>query len=255
MSYILDALKKSEQQRRRGEVPRLQNELPPPSPRKRRLWPVVLVVLALLGGGLAAWWFLGRDDQVPRAQNSSQGKPAAAVTRQRVPVPEPKAVTGNAPEVAIRPTAPARTPQVPTSPPPAEAPVTPAPANPVAPPVTAAPRAAQPVPPAASAAAPAKRGQPTPAVAATAAASEPQPLRRIPLRSELPAGVRSGLPELDLQLHYYTADENRRLVRLNGINLRQGDALGDGLTVAEIRPDGVVLDYRGTRFVLPVKPR
>jgi hypothetical protein len=69
--------------------------------------------------------------------------------------------------------------------------------------------------------------------------------------SELPGNVRSGLPRLDLQLHFFTPDPERRLVRLNGLNLRQGGTSGDGLNVVEITQDGVKLSYGGNRFFLP----
>ena len=48
MSLILEALRKSEAERRRGEAPDLRVELPPPPPPKRRA-----SVLAWLAGGLA----------------------------------------------------------------------------------------------------------------------------------------------------------------------------------------------------------
>jgi len=68
---------------------------------------------------------------------------------------------------------------------------------------------------------------------------------------ELPGNVRASLPRLDLQLHFFTPEPERRLVRLNGINLRQGGSSGDGLSVVEITPDGVKLAYGGNRFFIP----
>jgi general secretion pathway protein B len=54
-----------------------------------------------------------------------------------------------------------------------------------------------------------------------------------------------------LQLHFYSRRPKKRLVRLNGENLREGDRSGTGLTIEEIVADGVVLDFRGTRFLYP----
>ncbi len=81
--------------------------------------------------------------------------------------------------------------------------------------------------------------------AQTAAASSYPPL------AELPAGVRASLPSLDLQLHFYSPTPERRLVRLNGVNLRQGDRGPNGLTVEEIVPNGIHLSHGGVRFLLP----
>jgi hypothetical protein len=77
----------------------------------------------------------------------------------------------------------------------------------------------------------------------------------IPRLSDLPANLRTSLPRLDLQLHYFTPEAARRLVRLNGVNLREGGESPDGLKVEEITPDGVILVLRGTRFLLPTGGR
>lgn len=56
MSYILDALKKSDQQRRRGEVPTLQ-VAPALGPRRPPLLPYGLAGAALIVVGVAIGWF------------------------------------------------------------------------------------------------------------------------------------------------------------------------------------------------------
>jgi hypothetical protein len=38
---------------------------------------------------------------------------------------------------------------------------------------------------------------------------------------------------------------------VNGLVLREGDALGDGLSVERIGPSASVLVFRGQRFTLP----
>jgi general secretion pathway protein B len=49
----------------------------------------------------------------------------------------------------------------------------------------------------------------------------------------------------------WNADPTRRFVILDGVRASEGEPAGDSMTVLEIRRDGVVLDFRGTRFVLP----
>ena len=58
MSYILDALKKSDQDRRRGSVPGVHAQQAPTvqEPKKRKLWPYVLIVALLFNVPFLAWW-------------------------------------------------------------------------------------------------------------------------------------------------------------------------------------------------------
>ncbi len=58
MSYILDALKKSEEDRQRGEVPNLRTVQATPALKseKRALWPYLLFLALLLNAGLLFWW-------------------------------------------------------------------------------------------------------------------------------------------------------------------------------------------------------
>jgi hypothetical protein len=41
------------------------------------------------------------------------------------------------------------------------------------------------------------------------------------------------------------------MVRINGRNLREGDAVGGGVTVDEITPEGVIFKLQGYRFEVP----
>jgi general secretion pathway protein B len=60
-----------------------------------------------------------------------------------------------------------------------------------------------------------------------------------------------GLPELHLDLHVFADRPRDRFVMINMHRLGEGDSLPGGVQVETIRPDGVVLSYRGTRFLLP----
>ncbi|AMV72268.1 hypothetical protein JCM30471_07530 [Desulfuromonas carbonis] len=74
--------------------------------------------------------------------------------------------------------------------------------------------------------------------------------KRVPSLRELAPADRVRLPEINLQLHFYTADPARRLVRINGTNLHEGEE-GGGLHVIQIRPADVVLGVGGVEFSLP----
>ena len=64
-------------------------------------------------------------------------------------------------------------------------------------------------------------------------------------------GVRAALPALKLSMHVYTAAPEGRFVLIDGKRHVQGDRIAASLTVAEIRRDGAVLDFDGTRFLVP----
>lgn len=212
MSFILDALKKSEAERRQGEVPKLQNEPFSPPPRRRPLWLLLLTLALLLNGAVLGWWLPARQEKLAPVAVAAGGA-GQTVVDAKAATPEPFSSSVSAPaEPVVRP-APAKT----------------------------AGKEAQTRRAAPPAAAPAR---------SMVAAATPVP-DSFPPVAELPGDVRSGLPGLDLQLHFFTPAPERRLVRLNGLNLREGGRSTDGLSVVEITPDGVRLSYGGARFFLP----
>jgi general secretion pathway protein B len=82
MSYILDALKKSEQERQRGSVPSVQSlhGVIPDSPRKRPRWPYLVLIALLMNAGLLLWWLQPwQSAKSPRpGWSSAEQRPAAA---------------------------------------------------------------------------------------------------------------------------------------------------------------------------------
>jgi general secretion pathway protein B len=60
-----------------------------------------------------------------------------------------------------------------------------------------------------------------------------------------------GLPELTVDLHIYATDPAKRAVFINGRRYTQGAQIAEGPTLEEITPEGAVLNYRGRRFLLP----
>ncbi len=59
------------------------------------------------------------------------------------------------------------------------------------------------------------------------------------------------LPELHLDIHVYSEISVDRFVFINMSKYKENATLSEGPFVAEIVPEGVILDYRGTRFLLP----
>ncbi len=300
MSLILEALKKSEQQRRLGELPSLSS--PPPGGRRRRsLLPIFagLIALALVAG----WWLL-RDSAAPHdSAVASIGKapPAAAARTTAPPTATVEKVDEWVPNLSRE--AAAKRPRTATQPPPrrnakqdakrgqsdaeqaaaqagvvlpgpeqddagsvkaqanelttsprigASDDVTPEQARkraeewrrPVRPPakVETAPEGSAP-----AAASAGKTGARAPQQRARAAAPTPA----LPVVWDLPWSIRRNLPELKLTMHVYDPDPAQRFVVVNDERHVEGDTVGDGLVLQQIRPDGMQLTYQGQRFLYP----
>ena len=278
MSLILEALRKSEAERRRAQAPDLfapAQVAVAPARRVPRAWLVAAAALALLvlawvaaralwpaSGDLPATAAGGTQEiEPPRGgpDPASIATPARPASRSTVSA---AATAAPASPVAPRllPASPAgmapasrdQTSAVPGSTPPAEAPPIPAgmaqqrgearPTEPAAPlpalPPPASPRPASPPPASPPAASPA------PVVASDPAAP---PMRL----SELAGDARRQLPPLKLTMHMWNQAADRRFVILDGRRLVEGDRIG-AARVAEIRRDGVILDWNGQRLELPL---
>lgn len=239
MSLILEALRKSEAQRRRGQAPQLDVELPPlPTTGPRRgmpgwLLPVVVLLVVLLA--LAAWLW-------PRTQAEPQDTAQATEGTQVTAPPAPDAAMAELPPlVAPEPQASSESS---TSVPPPE-PVTPAPVV-QAPPVAAG---TPPAPPVATAPPPTPiEDTPAPATAGTT----PTPRGGVLGMADLDPAARRALPPLHLSMHMWNDDPARRFVILDGRRLGENDRIGE-LLVHRIERDGVVMDWNGQLLRLPMR--
>ncbi len=73
----------------------------------------------------------------------------------------------------------------------------------------------------------------------------------LPSIHEVRANGSITLPDLHLDIHVYSDIPEDRFVFINMAKQREGTRLSEGPVVAEITPDGVVLNYQGTLFLLP----
>ena len=238
MSFILDALRKSEDERRRDAVPGI-SRAPMAVPRDRLpSWALgVMAALAICVLGLgAAWWASQRTGAV-----SDAAAPAAVVTPlpadSAVPAVERSAADFAAPEAGPAAVAPGSSP-VDAAAVPAEAAV----ANPR---TSAATRQAaastEPVRSLSELAAPAQAAAPS--------APEARPEGPLPSLGEIRAqGI--AVPALELQLHSYATAADARFVFINGARYGEGDEVEDDLFVVAIRRDGAVLSRLGREFLL-----
>ena len=233
MSLILDALRKSEAERRRGQAPSLYSASPVPTTRARPAWLrvlpwVALGVLVLVG--LMAW-FGGNDEPVTKEELSEEAPSLLP------PSPAQLAAKAGAEPAAPPAIAAAPAPAPARAPPPSVDALVQAPA---APPVQTAP-APTPV-----IVAPEPAAAPAPA----AASPEEAPLEALPPVAVLDPSTRSSLPAMKMSMHVYNDDPSRRFATIDGQRVIEGSRVGSA-TVVEIRRDGVVLDVGGQRVLLP----
>ena len=262
MSFILDALRKSEHERQRQSGPVLV-DVPAVAP-KPKSTPWATAALALLVVNLIAIGvlLLVRSGEAPPAAPVAESLPSAT--------PEGTASEATPPaQAAGTQTLPTTSPPAAPPPPmlrPAE-PVAPASRNPLEREVAgyspameyeAAPSAAPPPPgPPAVVATPRRGGtvvyESLPDAGTLTPAGPPRtagsPSRNMPTADDFAAS--SGLPELKLELHVYSNRPQERFVFINGAKYREGETTQEGAAVEEITSDGVIMSARGNRFLLP----
>ncbi len=83
---------------------------------------------------------------------------------------------------------------------------------------------------------------------ATGGVVEPEAL---PLFETLRASGTLSMADLNIDLHVFNTDAASRFVFVNGKRYGEGETLSEGPRVDEIRRDGIALNYRGERFLLP----
>lgn len=271
MSLILEALKKSEAERRLGQAPDLLAPPIIPVTRRHRIGAFGLIG-ALFALGLAAWWWWPAPPVPGQAAEPAQApiharaaSEAGIVEAQPGRAPVAPATGGQGVSETIANVPLVRDPEF--SGVERESIATPAGAIPLpaaVPPRRDAARRADPAPSGTGlVAAGSDRAKPEPAPTLTvprqpeAAAAAPiatapaaEPLEALPLLAHMLPSEREGLPPLRLSMHVYAAEPGARVVLIDGRRYHQGDAIERDLVVDEIRPDGVALAYRGRRFLL-----
>jgi general secretion pathway protein B len=244
VSFILDALRKSEHERQRSAVPGLaQVPLATPQPQMPR-W--ALAVIGVLGAAVlalgAAWW------QSARSPAAGATAPATVVERD---VELPPAESSFARSAAVpSPTAPATKAAIGADAPASAEPFT-------APEQSPLERAA--LSSVSADGLPGESGDSASAAASAATSTAPglapRPLdlpadgAALPSAAALAAeGVQ--LPPLRLELHAFSAQPKDRFVFVNGRKYVEGERLAEGPEVVSIEPTGAVLAYAGRRFLL-----
>lgn len=92
---------------------------------------------------------------------------------------------------------------------------------------------------------------PTPAANPAPAPTVANDVGTLPDFDGLPADLRQAIPNLHLDVHGYAPVATDRFVVINLQRYRIGDTLAEGPKLVDIVPQGAVLEFRGTRFLLP----
>ena len=260
MSYILDALKKSEQQRGDNTRSAMVAPVIPAKPAKQRfVLPAILATVTLL----AAWGVtqINRgEDPSPASQvgsisnsgklpssaspqaNRSMTTPAAAPSQQRVSGSDSRPVAAVRHET--QPEARAAVENSASSGEPRQAAAlhqSPPPATPIFQPVT-------PASPVSRIAAPLPDIPVTPSSQAQAAPAETDILAT----SDLPLSIQQALPSIHIDGHIYDDKPAKRMVIINGAIYREKQRVAGGLILEEITPSGVILNFQRHVFHLGV---
>jgi len=229
MSLILEALRKSEAERRRAQAPDLRAELPPTRVQRRAVIPAWTWLLPASAFLLAAAWLMRTPDQAsPATTDADPGMSANREMSSTLPVvprlsppaavvaPKPATATTQASTSSRTPSPAVAQPTTVTAPEPIPAPIEPRPLPPVATP------------------------------SADASGSDILQL------SDLSAAERKSLPPLKVSMHMWDGNAARRFVIVDGNRLVEGDRIGDAV-VTTITADGVLLDWNGRRLKLPIR--
>ncbi|MEO8922144.1 MAG: general secretion pathway protein GspB [Caldimonas sp.] len=226
MSYILDALRRADAERERGEVPSLRTQqygaLPGDDhvPRPPRLLLTVIVVLVLALGSTLAWNFWGGNDAGHR--QAAQGTVAATAPPPVIAAP-PALAAVPVPSVA-----------------PALAPLSPAVASPT-------PDVSRRLDAAAARVAARATARERRRATHVAAASAPASGAETGL-GKLPEALRRELPALAFGGASYSSDAASRMVIFNGRVFHEGDTIAPQLVLQQIKLKAAVLAYKGYRY-------
>ncbi len=240
MSFILDALKKAEQQRKKG-VEQDMNTHHDPLPEKpggKLRWPYLLLFALILNAGLVFWSLspprqeslvddLHTDDAL-QVGPSVSGPVAQVSVSETVPTGD-KATPKSSPGVTG------------TASPPLKAAGNDRGRRPDTPGDKKA-MMRMPVIPMASPEKAERVGNPPRSAGGNA------PEKKVFDLDELPVSIRKSLPDLSVTAFIYSNDPRSRFVRIEDQIMYEGQTMDSGIRIERITPEGVILRYRKYRF-------
>jgi general secretion pathway protein B len=212
MSFILDALRKSERERQSNQTPGVAQLWIQGKRGNRAFWlPLVMLLVGLNFSLLLFLWLKGDPDT---AEDITATDTSTSVDTFQPVTPTQRPATPNEPLANRRLTAEM----------PADDPIPVIPGNPATP-----------------VSAPVNRPATDNYVA---------PHSNLPTLMELSLAGTINLKPLHLDIHVYSEEPTERFIFINMAKYREGDTLREGPRVDAITKEGVVLDYQGRSFIL-----
>ncbi|MEW6418116.1 MAG: general secretion pathway protein GspB [Nitrospirota bacterium] len=244
MSYILDALKKSEKERQRGTPPDIltAQDVEVQKPKKRPLWPYLLLVVLLLNTGVLILWLGPWHSKKPNLVAQSSVGQQHEISDDRLPIASP---SSNKSETIGRETKELQQDQTKQ----AKADLkkdAPGVPTPMADTKTSREDSLS---------------LPEQSLVVSHVPSEPKTGNDIPPPvegkvynlNELPSSIQQNLPAFTISAAVYSDDPASRMMKINGQSMHEGEYLTAGLKLEEITPDGVIFSYQKYRFRVGLK--
>ncbi len=231
MSYILDALKKSEQERGHGNIPDVQTVHSSSlnyRQEKRSYWPYILISAVLLNLAAIVYYIFDRE--------KNTGQPVAVATD----IDNQSAAETAPPQPAA--TAPAAIAALPAN-------------NPVNDTTVETPVAPETPPVEKTGAAEKTAGNKLTKSPEKTTYIEPQQAsQEIIDFHDLPESIRRQLPAIVVSAHVYSSNPQQRSIVINNNFMEEGEYLLDGLVLYEITPEGAIFSYESILFRYNVVP-
>lgn len=268
MSYILDALKRSEQDRHQEKVSSINNDMMvmPRNMSRQPLWPYLLIFVLLLNAGALIFYFLGSNstDESGSSENSlltdnkalSSTEPDIKDTGRKTKA-LPSHLIDKAP-IQAKPLhilkdnfSDKRS---------AKEDKEPVGADDVIRPKAGVKRISPPLAEPYSEAAPVSKAVEEKILPTSVndesdrseqISSAPNAFSDLPLLSEMNISFQRGVPTIEFSSHIYSSEPSARRAMINNLYLREGDGFS-GLVIREIGEFYLALDKQGTIFKIPV---
>ncbi len=208
MSYILDALKKSEQERGHGSAPSVQTMHSSGisyNSSKSQLWPYLLLAAVVINLGALLYFIMTQSDVEPSVQAPVASPLAVAAVPEAQPAARDRDVAENMPAESIV-------------------------YKPVSMPGTLRAAAA------------------TPKTVAYSPPETGQSGAYLMEMNDLPFDVLQQIPVLEFSAHVYSTNPQQRSIVINGRFMEEGDHVASDLYLSEITADGAIFDFQGQRF-------
>jgi general secretion pathway protein B len=258
MSYILDALRKSEKERQQGTVPDFMTvqDVLVEEPKKRLLLPYILIASLLINSALLLWWFVPWQSKKSGQMNSNStagqqpeseevallSKDATRTFGSKARINRDTPMAGSEIIALKKESKPQTT------------------INQLRQ-VSVATDLEEKVSNSISAINKESLREITPVVSQQPRAihqfsSEPKGTEKSVAHKEsnvynmedLPLSIQQNLPPITISVSLYSDEPASRMARINGSMIREGEYLTAGLKLEEITPDGVIFRYQNYRF-------